>query len=155
MLNTWAFLFCFVFSVYQLLGGGGGGGSQLSKALSFWIPAMVLDKRMSTEPTNQVPGESEQTLQGNLTAEVWLASPGIPSTRDAFLSPTPSYSCFKTQLRLPSTIRHLLGRADHPPSFIFDAGAVRWRRLYQCGDLCALEAKCQGPAQVQLRHSLV
>jgi hypothetical protein len=50
---------------------------------------------------------------------------------------------------------HLLGRADHPSSFVLDARAVRWWRLHQCGNLSSLEAKGQGPAQVKLRHSLV
>jgi hypothetical protein len=65
---------------------------------------MILDTGMSTEPATQDPGDNEQTLQGNPTAEVWLASPGILSTRNAFISPTPSYSCFKTRLGLPFTI---------------------------------------------------
>lgn len=48
-------------------------------------------------------------------AEVWLASPGIPSTSKAFILPTPSYSCFKTQLRLPLTI-HQAHANDNAPA---------------------------------------
>lgn len=50
---------------------------------------------------------------------------------------------------------HLLGRADHPAGLILDAGAIRWRWLHQGGDLSALEAEGQGPAQVKLRNRLV
>lgn len=84
----------------RLLSSGPGLKRPICQISGYWSCSWA---NKCIEATNQVPGDNGQTAVTFLLRSGWAAL-ASPAQVKLLFSPTPSYSCFKVQLRLPLTI---------------------------------------------------